>query len=86
MRIRLYSFIYFIKSVCFIFLIGSITLLSGCTRLMHHFGYEHIQKPVPLPKCLKADLLITNLNVKPTQQHYQLPNGTTCTGVNHASE
>ena len=53
---------------------------------MHHFGYEHIQKPVPLPKCLKADLLITNLNVKPTQQHYQLPNGTTCTGVNHATE
>ena len=85
MRIRLYSLIYFIKSVCFIFLIGSVALLSGCTRFMHHFSYEYIQEPVP-SQCFKADLLITNLNVKPAQQHYQLLNGTTCTGVNYASE
>lgn len=86
MLIRLYCFIRFIKSICFIFIIGSIALLSGCNQFMHRLGYEHIKTSATSSQCLTSDILITNLNVDPSQQHYQLPDGTVCTGANYATE
>lgn len=60
--------------------------LSGCARMLRHFGYEPIPKtPVtqPLPVCRRADVLITNLTVPRDQRHYQRPDGHPCDEVSH---
>jgi hypothetical protein len=75
---------HYTRSICFISLMSSVMMLTGCARLIHHLGYEQIKQPIQ-HSCLGSKVLITNLNVQPSQQYYQLPDGTACKEVNHVS-
>lgn len=55
----------------------AIFLLSGCSHMMHKFGYE----PIPLvisKECQETKILMTDLTVLQDQRQYMLPDGRLC--------
>lgn len=58
--------------------------LTGCTGMMHQFGFERIQDTRPYASsCANASVLVTNLTESVSNQRYQTEDGHICTGLNN---